>query len=215
MDNSEEQKPSRSRKIVVAAILFVILIVLPVGSYLYMTYGFNWRKQAVAELGEYGKIRPAFLIYPGGERQNRLESSVTVVHIFGKNPDLTDANKKIIDDCEQLFSQFGELGDKSIRADFRMAMIAEGGTAEFISYKQKSPTVDYATWVWTGGVDDWRVVVDYGYQQYCKKEGVEPVPEYYALTDTSGQIRRYYNALDPKQVGRMVEHIAMLLPVAK
>lgn len=214
MDNSE-QKPSRTRKFVIGTILFVILVGLPAVSYVYMRDGFNWRKQAISELGEYGKIRPAFLIYPGGERQNRLESSVTVVHIFGKNPDLTDANKKILDDGERLFKQFGQMGDMSIRSDFRLAMIAEGGTSEFVSYKQLRPSADYATWVWTGGIDDWRAVVDYGYEQFCKKEGIQPFPEYYAVTDTSGQIRRYYNALDEKQVGRMVEHIAMLLPVVK
>ncbi len=214
MDNSE-QKPSRRRKIIIGAILAIILLGFPAASYLYMRNGYNWRKQAVSELGQYGKIRPAYLIYPGGERQNRLEGSVTVVHIFGKNPELTEANKKIIDDGERLFNQFGQMGDKTIRRDFRLAMIAEGGTSEFVSHKQTRPSVDYATWVWMGGVDDWRVVVDYGYTQFCKEEGVEPVAEYYALADTSGQIRRYYDALDEKQVGRMVEHIAMLLPVTK
>jgi hypothetical protein len=217
MDNTDQdQKPSRTRKIIIGAILFLILVGFPAASYLYMRNGWNWRKQAVSELGQYGKIRPAFLILPNGERQNRLEGSVSVIHIFGKNPDLTEANRKIMDDGELLFNQFGKLGDETtIRADFRLGMISEGGTAEFISYKQKLPSADYATWVWTGGLDDWRVIVDYGYEQFCKKEGVSPVQEYYALTDTSGQIRRYYDALDEKQVGRMVEHIAMLLPVVQ
>jgi hypothetical protein len=211
MDNIE--KPvSRSRKIVIGVIISLILVGLPGGSYLYMRSGLTWRKQAVSELGQYGKIRPAFLILPGGERQNRLESSVAVIHIFGKNPDLTPANRKILDDGERLFSQFGKIGEQ-IRPDFRLGMIAEGGTAEFISYKQTLPSADYATWVWTGALDDWRAIVDYGYQQYCKKEGIQPAKEYYAITDTSGQIRRYYDALDEKQVGRMVEHVAMLLPV--
>ena len=215
MMNNTEQKPSKLRKIVIGVILFVILIGFPAGSYLYMRNGVSWRKQAVSELGQYGKIKAAYLILPGGEKQNRLESCVCVVHIFGKRPELTDANKKILDDGERLFNQFGMLGDMSIRRDFRLAMIVEGGTAEFTSHRQLLPSSDYATWVWTGGLDDWSVIVDYGYQQFCKEEGVEPVSHYYALTDTSGQIRRYYDALDEKQVGRMVEHIAMLLPTVK
>jgi hypothetical protein len=216
MDNTEtDQKPKTSRRIIIASILLVILVGFPAASYIYMNNGYNWRKQAVSELGQYGKIRPAFLILPNGEKQNRLESSVAVIHIFGKNPDLTDANRKILDDGERLFKQFGILGDMQIRADFRIAMIMEGGTAEFTSYRQKLPNSDFATFVWTGGLDVWKVIVDHGYEQFCKKEGIEPFPEYYALTDTSGQIRRYYNALDEKQVGRMVEHIAMLLPSTK
>ncbi len=214
LEQPAEQPASKSRKIVVASILFIILIAFPAASYLYMRNGLNWRKQAVSELGQYGKIRPAFLILPGGERQNRLEGSVAVIHIFGKNPDLTPVNKKIMDDGERLFGQFGRVGEQ-IRADFRLGMIAEGGTAEFVSYKQTLPSADFATWVWTGALDDWRAIVEYGYSQYCKKEGIQPVPEYYALTDTSGQIRRFYDATDDKQVGRMVEHIAMLLPIVK
>jgi hypothetical protein len=218
MSNTEqntEQKPSKLRKIVIATVLFIILVGFPAGSYLYMRDGFNWRKQAVSELGQYGKIRPAYLILPSGERQNRLENSVTVIHIFAKNPELTDANRKILDDGERLFNQFGRMGDMSIRPDFKIAMILEGGSAEFTSHRQLLPSVDFATWVWTGGLDAWKPTVDYGFEQFCKKEGVEPFAEYYALTDTSGQIRRYYNALDEKQVGRMVEHIAMLLPTVK
>ena len=129
--SNTEQKPSKMRRVIIATILFVILIGFPAGSYLYMRSGVSWRKQAVSELGQYGKIRPAFLILSTGEKQNRLESCVSVIHIFGKDPDLTDVNRKIIDNGERLFNQFGKLSDESIRRDFRLAMIAEGGTAEF------------------------------------------------------------------------------------
>ena len=213
--SNTEQKPSKLRKIIIAVILFIILLGFPAASYFYMRDGLKWRKQAVSELGQYGKIKPAFLILSNGERQNRLESSVSVIHIFGKDPELTNANRKMLDDGERLFNQFGRMGDMMIRPDFKIAMISEGGTSEFTSYRQKLPSADYATWVWTGGLDAWSVIVDYGYEQFCKKEGIEPVAQYYALTDTSGQIRRYYDALDEKQVGRMVEHIAMLLPSTK
>jgi len=36
--------------------------------------------------------------------------------------------------------------------------------------------------------------------------------EFYALTDVTGQIKCFYNALDEKQVTRMVQQIARLLP---
>ncbi|MBK8426034.1 MAG: hypothetical protein IPL27_08745 [Lewinellaceae bacterium] len=73
------------RKIIIAVILFIILIGFPAASYFYMRDGLKWRKQAVSELGQYGKIGPAFLILSNGERQNRLEGSVSVIHIFGKD----------------------------------------------------------------------------------------------------------------------------------
>jgi hypothetical protein len=66
--------------------------------------------------------------------------------------------------------------------------------------------------VWTGGLGSWRTVVENGYEYFLLKEKTKPDPQYFALTDTSGTIRRFYNAQDEKQVGRMVEHISMLLP---
>lgn len=204
--SSENEKVSKTRKLFIFAALFIILIALPAGSWFYLKSGLNWHKAAVAELGDYGKIRGAFIIFPDGEKRDQLKGEVVVIHIFGDSPDLTEANKKIIEVDKRLYDQFGQ------NEFFRMAMIAEGGTSEFRSEVQKIPSIDYVTWVWTGGLGSWRTIIENGYESFCLAEHTSPVPEYFALADTSGKIRRFYNALDEKQVGRMVEHIAMILP---
>lgn len=205
MENTEK-KPSLGRKVYIAAALFLILVGLPAVSWLYLRGGFNWRKEAVAELANYGKIRGAYIIWPDGTRDDMLKSKVVVLHIFGENPDLTDANREILDTCEKLFNQFGK------NSTFRMALISEGGTAEFRSYHQKMSSSDHVAWTWTGGLGSWRTVILNGYESFCLAEGIDPDREYYALADTSGTIRRFYDALDKKQVDRMVQHIAILLP---
>lgn len=204
-----EKKPSLGRKIYIAAALFLILIGLPAISWIYLSNGLKWRKEAVAELADYGKIGKATIIWPDGTWEDQLKGKVVVVHVFGENPDLTDANRQILDTAEKLFDQFGQ------NHDFRLAMIASGGTADFRSYFQKMPSVDYATWVWSGGLGSWRPIVENGYESYCLAEGIKPGEKYFALADTSGTIRRFYNALDEKQVDRMVQHIALLLPPAQ
>ena len=202
-----EKKPSLVRKIYIAAALFLILVGLPAISWIYLRNGLNWRKEAVSELAnDYGKIGKATIIWPDGTSEDQLKSKVVVVHVFGENPELTDDNRQILDTAEKLFNQFGQ------NHEFRLAMIASGGTADFRSYFQKMPSVDYATWVWVGGVGTWRAITENGYESFCLKEGVKPDPKYFALTDTSGTIRRFYNALDQKQVDRMVQQIAILLP---
>lgn len=205
MENNDG-KPSTGRKIYIAAALFLILIVLPGASWLYLRGGLNWHKKAVAELSVYGKIRSVPIIWQDQTKEDLLKTKVVVIHSFGDNPDLTEANKKIIDTGERLFKQFGN------NPYFRLAMIYKGGTAEFRSYAQTLPSADYATWVWTGGVGAWQPILQNGYEYYCMSEKTKPDPEYYALADTAGTIRRYYNALDDKQVDRMVQHIALLLP---
>jgi len=202
-----EEKISAKRKVIIFGALFVILVLLPGISWIYLSGGLNWHKKAIGELQNYGKIRAAYVIYPDGTKEDRLKSKVTVLHIFGEKPDLTDANRSIINTGERLFDQFGT------NDNFRMAMISEGGgTAEFLTHVQTKPSADYATWVWTGGLGSWRTILENGYESYCLAEKAKPDPEYFALTDTTGTIRRFYNALDENQVGRMVEHISLLLP---
>lgn len=206
MEN-EAKKPSMGRKIYIAAALFLILVGLPAVSWFYLRSGLNWRKAAVAELADYGKIAKAPIIWPDGTWEDQLKGKVTVVHIFGDNPDLTETNRQILDTAEKLFDQFGSTNE------FRLAMIANGGTAEFRSHAQKMPSADHATWAWSGGLGSWRTAVENGYESFCLAEGIKPVPRYFALADTAGTIRRFYDATNQKQVDRMVQHIALLLPV--
>ncbi len=207
MENTES-KPTLGRKIYIAAILSVILVGLPAISWMYLNGGLKWRKEAVAELGDYGKIRSAPIIWADGTREDQLKSKVVVLYVFGENPDLTETNRKVLDTAEKLYDQFGK------NEHFRLAMVASGGTAEFRSHFQKMPSADFATWVWTGGVDSWRAITMNGYEYFVKAEKTSPVPQYYALADTSGTIRRFYDATSDKQVDRMVQHIALLLPPA-
>lgn len=210
MNNSIE-KPSRTRRFFVFFALFMVLIALPAGSYLYMKSGLSWRKKAQDELRIYGKVFPAFVIYPDGAREDELKDKVCVIYFFGEHPDLTPENKRALDVSERLCQQFGYKSN-SMRDDFRLAMITLQGTTEFRSYAQKLPTAELVNWVWNGAMGSWTTILSNGYESFCKDEGIKPAQSYFALADADGTIRRFYDANDEKQIGRMVEHIAMLLP---
>ncbi len=206
MENSTNTGWSANKIFRVAAIL-LLLIGLPAGSWYYLSGGVNWRKTALNELrGHYGQIASAYIMYPDGTKEDRLKSKVCVIHLFGDHPDLTDVNRKVLDTGQKLFEQFGK------NENFRVALISENATAEFRSYMQKLPCSDYATWVSIGGVGQWTTVVRNGYEYYLRDTKEDAVPEYYALCDTAGTIRRFYDANNEKEVGRMVEQITILLP---
>lgn len=187
--------------------LFIFFFILAPGlSWLYLKMGYNWRKEAITELQHFGQIRSAPIIYANGTREDRAKGKVCVIHIFGANPDLTPTNKRILDINEKLFDQFKESDD------FRLVMVAEGGTAEFKSYMQKQESVDFVTSVYTGGVASWEAVMNNSYDVYKTRTGARAVRNWYALADTMGTIRRYYNADDDAEIDRMVQQIAILLP---
>ncbi len=201
-----DKKPTLGRKIFIASALLLVLVGLPAVSWLYLRDGLNWRKTAVDELSTYGQIPAAYIHWPDGVKEDRLKGKVVVVHLFGEKSDLTQENKKIIDTGQQLFDQFGK------NLSFRMAMIAEAPTTEFRSYIQKLPSYDYENWVWITGQGSWTTILSNSFELYYVKNKIRSYPYYYALADTSGVIRRFYNAMDDKEVGRMVEQISILLP---
>lgn len=211
MTEKEETKTG-FRKVFVFGVIAVLLFVLPAVSYLYLYKGFKWRVDAQAELQDFGKIRAAYRIMPDGNKENLLKGKVCVLHLFGENPELTAANKLILDTGEELFKQFGGASPEPEKDNFRLVMISEGGSTEFRSYAQTRPSSDMNTWVWTGGLGSWTTILKNGYEGYCVKTKAGRHPEYYAVSDTSGVIRRFYNAEDAEEVKRMVQHVALLLP---
>ena len=210
--SDEQQTPTRNRKILTATALTLILVVLPAISWFYLSGGLQWRKDAVAELGFFGQIRAAHIIYPDGTKENQLAESICVIHSFGANPELTEDNKRIIDTNKRLYDQFGRMSDGTPRPFFKIVMIYEGGSAEFRSEVQKIPSIDYATWVVTAGLGSWGTILNNAFEKFTVERKVKPYQENYALADVTGQIKCFYNALDDQQVNRMVQQIARLLP---
>lgn len=207
-----QNKPLTRRKIFITAVLVFILGILPLGSWLYLRSGLEWRKEAKAELGNYGKIRAANIIYPDGTKENQLAESICIIHNFGSNPELTEDNKRIIETNKRIYDQFGKTSNGMPRPFFKIVMIYDGGSAEFRSEIQKIPTIDYATWVVSSGINSWSTILMNGYEKYAVERGLKQHKYYYALADATGELRCFYDALDEKQVNRMVQQVAIMLP---
>ncbi len=210
--SEQQQAPSRKRRFITAAALTLVLVVLPGISWFYLSGGLQWRKDAKAELGSFGQIRGAYIIYPDGTKENQLKESLCVIHNFGLNPELTAENKQIIETNKRLYDQFGKMSDGSPRHYFKIVMIFEGGSTEFRSEIQKIPSIDYATWVVTSGLGSWGTILDNGYEKFVLDKNAKQYKDVYALADATGQIKCFYNALDEKQVMRMVQQITLLMP---
>ncbi len=193
------------KKLFAMFVLALLLIVFPAMSWFYLRSGLEWRRSVQAELRNYGKVRAANHIFRG-EKVNLIDRKVCVLHNFGSNPDLTEANKSVIDIGEKLHNQFGH------NYAFRLAMIASSGTPAFREYAQKKPGADGPIWTWTVHLDDWDTILAQGYNSYCRAENTTPANTYFALSDTTGMIRCYYDASKKEEIDQMVTHISLLLP---
>ncbi|MBN8682609.1 MAG: hypothetical protein J0L99_08145 [Chitinophagales bacterium] len=208
MTSDQQQNTAAKRKKVIrVAALLLMLVVFPAVSWLYLKGGITWRKEALAELGNFGKVPPFPLIYADGSKIDRIEGCACVIYRFEENPELTPHNQKVMDLGQQLYKQFGEFNPQ-----FRLVMLANAGSSEFRSYKQKLPSIDYATWAWSPVTPTWNELLNGGFNMYCHDRDVSPYPHYFALTDKNGIIKRFYNAESDKEIGRMIEQIAILIP---
>ena len=204
--SKEQEKAQKQKKISRTLIIVLILIVLPAISYYWLNKGYKLRVEALNIEANYGKVISVSVIYPDGQKEDQIAKKVCVIHLFGEEPDLTENNRLILDTAERLFDQFGT------NPNFRLVMIAKDGTAEFRSHFQKMLSAEYVTWAWTGAIGSWSTILLNGYDSFCIKEKIKPAKEYFALCDTNGVIKHFYNALDHKDVDKMAQHIAIILP---
>ncbi len=199
------------RKIFVYSVIALMLFVLPTMSYVYLSQGFKWRVDAQSELKDFGKMPELPIIWQDGSQEDMVDGKLCVVYNFGPNADLTPINKQVLETGEELVKQFG-FKTESVRNDFRMVLVYGNETSEFRNYRMGRPSSELSNWLTTGTVKTFTKILDEGYQYYCQSEGVKPYPHYYALADTSGIIRRFYNAEDKNEIDRMVQQIAIIIP---
>jgi hypothetical protein len=210
--NNQEEKASLSRRVIGIALTTLLLIVFPAVSWVYLRSGLNWRKDALSELkGRYGNIRDAALLQSDPELIDSLKGKVCIIHSFGVAPDTSVENRHILSIGEKLYKQFGVLGDGQRSRHFKLVMVAHAGSESFYDYIHGLPAAN-TKWAWSMSVDTWGVFLDKQYSEFCKSVNQNPAQETFALCDTTGAIRRFYDALDKEQVDRMVTHVTMLLP---
>jgi hypothetical protein len=188
------------------AMLFLLLVVAPAMSWYYLSGGLKWRKDAVAELGSYGTVKPVWMIDDKLVKSNLIEHKVCAVYYFGENPDLTPANQRILGIGKGLQQQFEKTNN------FRNVVIWEDGSLAFRGTFEEMAKGENNAWQHTAGLGGWRTVLSNQYEYFCLHEKIKPAAQYFALSDTTGTIRRFYDANDDEQMKRMIQHIAILLP---
>jgi hypothetical protein len=158
MSNQENTgKSAGPNKIVRTAVIVFMLVVLPALSYLLPERRTTAQEGCHRQEETYGQVRPIYVIYPDGLKEDQIKDKVCVIHYFGEGPDLTPENRQILDTAEKLFDQFGTDNN------FRLVMIARDGTAEFRSHYQKMPSSDFVTWAWNGSTGHWRTIMENAY----------------------------------------------------
>ncbi len=203
-----------SKKILQTIALFLLLVGFPAISWYYLRTGLDYRMEALGELGDLGKI-------PGFELTNYNEKEVSKADLKGKvvvasflSLDASESTSLKGKYLEKLHDQFDERKDVVfvnylVEGEIDTTTAKAAAFAE--AYKLSDPNQCYFL---EGTPDQIRALATEGGFALPMAEGMALVDNpFMILADTSLTVRKIYDVREPSQVSRLVEHIALILPL--
>ncbi len=203
------QTSRRNSTIVVAiAILFLLLVGLPIGSWYYLRTGLEYRKEVMADLDDLGKVPSISLKTFSGktlDNQNIAKKMVITSFLNFQNKEITKQSGAWL---QRLHDQFDERSDLA----FLIHVVDTSATSEEVErFAQQYQLQDSAQCFFLkDNPEVFRTIATNVY-----KIPLEEIDQHFALTDTSGTVRQKYNITNNNEVKRLVEHTALLLPKGK
>ena len=183
----------KTKNIIQFALLGLILIILPAGSWVYLKKGLDYQKETRADLEDLGKydLKPLFDEPDDVYAKRGFDEKLKVVlHLH------SEKQQQLLIDLNKQFKNSQGLAFVVLQAEntTREISIKENAHQLKLSHEELS-----------------KVFEDIGNPKGAKIGGIYP---YFVLINEEHTIKKYYDFKDPEQVKRMIEHIAILVPKA-
>lgn len=186
--------------------LLLFLVILPAGSWFYLQSGFNHRKGALAELKEMGKVEGIDLMDQYGTRFTTADMQRRVV-VAGFLPADAASQDKWAQRLSTLHEQFDD------RDDICFLLLADSANlSDPAAFLERNALSDSLQWkLLLTGPEELAALASNSFYLPAGEAG-QPNFQYLALADTARMVRRHYDILDNQQMGRLVEHITIVMP---
>ena len=221
MEENNNQKKRSFGDLVQTLALTAMLVFLPLGSWYYLQIGFNYNKDMMAQLKDYGQI-PAFDLYTQqGTNLSKqdLAGKLVVAAFFSNESPYLDS---LFSGINKIHEQFNERED----VYFLLHHLDSLSPAQLQEIAQRYELKDREQcFLLSGNPEQMQALLKgYGIPQlplatdtstYQVKHNVANSIEDYpflVLADTSSVIRNFYEVDKGKALFRLVEHLAIKLP---
>lgn len=182
--------------------LFILLVVTPAISWVYLSNGLDYHRKALAELKKLGSIPSykALTLQGDSLRTSDVEGKLLVVGTV----DLTASKNtpNVLSNLKELHAQFDDRTD-----------------VFFLLYVQPADTAAVRKFATSQELDEPTQVFYLPYNQTIMNAYHLPatgaITPYFSLVDTKGMVRKVYDLREGRQYARLVEHLALLLPIEK
>jgi hypothetical protein len=197
------QQNKTIRLIFVTVVLLFMLVVLPLGSWYYLQNGLDYRISTMSELKQYGLLPDLSYRTLDGKNLTTadLRGKVTVTNVLDwHNPTLADAYGTYL---QRLHEQFNE------RADVYF-LIHTPDTTKARAFAQQYGLQDSTQCFFLSGTPTEIAALPTNYHL-----SADALKTHFTLIDTKTMVRKHYDVRDEQQVKRLVEHLALLIPLQK
>lgn len=188
------------KKYIQPTMLLLVLVILPVGSYLYLKYGLDYYTDRLEELGNLGQA-PAF------ELPNQNGDTVSLENFRGKMQVVGYFSGDCGESCDSLVSAYARLQKEFPNNNYKVDMYAfHNGEAALDEVRNKDVG---SHWYWLKGE---KAALDKMFSESYQLDVQDGYSNQFALVDSSMTIRRLYDARNSQEIDRLIIHLAMAAP---
>ncbi|MEM0993349.1 MAG: hypothetical protein AAF847_16280 [Bacteroidota bacterium] len=181
------------RKIIQFIALGLMLVILPLGSWVYLRKGYNERKEALDQLSKYEVALPDFRLSAQDGKNVSKNSLKGAFAVLGK-VDKFSKDDPVIQASEGLFEEFGS----SLKMSLLTHVTVYDSTA-IVDYLEEIRTDTVSKWHFLQGTPDFDDIFK------------DHSSNHLALIDTFGVVRNYYDATSETEIADMAKHMAMFV----
>jgi uncharacterized pyridoxamine 5'-phosphate oxidase family protein len=185
------------KKIIQFTALGLMLVVLPLGSLIYLRKGYFERYDALQMLKDYGKV-PVFTLQQQNGSAFTNDDLKGRYAVIGKIEAFDEANP-VIEQSKKLFKQFGDSKEIAL-----CTYVANFDSMKINAFMEKITLQDTVSrWYFLYGDDAITTIL------------ANQPNEMLALVDTASVVRNFYKVADNQSIGEMAKHIAMFVAPLK
>ncbi|MBK7870384.1 MAG: hypothetical protein IPJ74_06690 [Saprospiraceae bacterium] len=203
------QKSGLNRTFILAiGILLLLLVGFPIGSWFYLKAGLDYRKEVMSDLHDYGAMPSiALTTYSGQtlEKQDVAEKIIVAAFLNFQDQTITEQSGRWL---FKLHDQFDERRDVAFLLHVMDTTASPENIDAFATEYQLQDTAQ--CFFLKENPEIFKTIATNVY-----KIPENAVNAHFALADAQGTVRRYYDLRKTEEVNRLVEHIALLLPMEK
>lgn len=188
-------------------LLLAFIVIIPLGSWYYLKRGYDYRKEAMEELKDYGKLPTlAYSTVDGKENVvDSLSGKMVIAHLLNtENEDLTTQFGKTLKKLHEQFKNTGRLAIVTLGVD-----PTKDDSKSLEAFAKAYDLWDQPHYYLIA--PDSTGISAQAKQLYLPESDFSNSP-YFVLADSSSMVKNHYQVTDEASVQELVMHSAMFMP---